>query len=372
MKVRMRDWKEPLRLLNDDSCPSALHRISDYSLSRCTNRSRSAAAVAQCHGRRRQSGSLRRWTSLPPFRPPPAAMPVYRLTPTSAPVEFLDEKLRAAKLPTLKLDKQTYVVRSATGNEDGLRAHIDLRSGDTHFIPNLGELLRRAQTSKPYGAERAANVARSLFADARFIPKDSTELRLADPVTVEGSSTGHGAATRVTRTAPITLMTLVSAVRYANGFRVYGLGSNAVVTLDNEGTMVGTVRRWRTAAPAESIKPRITADQIRTDIMRQMRPLVASKGTRAVVDKIELAYYDNNKDLLQPVYHFEATVNPPDRQIAPIRVSGFIQSAERASLSPTWQPPASGERPATPKPPDPNLLRGGIGTAPTPDDITLR
>jgi hypothetical protein len=303
--------------------------------------------------------------------PAPAAMPVYRLTPTSAPVEFLDEKLRATKLPTLRLDKQTYVVRSATGNEDGLRAHIDLRSGDTHFIPNLGELLRRAQTSKPFGAERAANVARTLFADARFIPKDSTELRLADPITVEGSSLKQGAATTVTRTATITIMTLVPAVRYANGFRVYGLGSNAVVTLDNEGTMVGTVRRWRTAARSENIKPVITAAQIRTDIMRQMRPLVASKGTRAVVDKIELAYYDNNKDLLQPVYHFEATVHPPEPRIAPIRVSGFIPIGEAREPIPDLAAPASGERPATPKPPNPNLTRGGIGTAPTPDDITL-
>src|SRR5438094_2254315 len=244
-----------------------------------------------------QSSAIEIATAIPPA---PAAMPVYRLTPTNAPVDFLDEKLRATKLPSLKLDKQNYVVRSATGNEDGLRAQIDLRSGDTLFIPHLGELVRKAQTAKPIEAERAANVARTIFADERFIPKDSTQLRLADPVTVEGNSSGHGAKTAVTRTPTITVMTLVPAVRYANRFRVYGLGSHAVVTLDNDGAMVGMVRRWRTASTAENIKPAITADQIRTDIMRQMRPLVASKGTRAVVDKIELAYYDNNKDFLQP------------------------------------------------------------------------
>jgi len=301
----------------------------------------------------------------------PAAMPVYKLTPSAAPVQFLDEKLRAAKLPGLKLDKQRYVVRSSNSNEEGLRAHIDLRSGDTHLIPNLGELVRNAQTARRFSAERAADVARRIFADERFIPKDSTQLQLADPITVDGNSAGLRSGKMVRQTPTITVMTLIPAVRYAEGFKVYGLGSHAVVTLDNAGTMVGTLRRWRTASRSESIKSAITTDQVRRDIMRQLRPLVVSKGTRATVDKIELAYYDNNKDYLQPVYHFEATVNPPNPKIAPIRASGFIPIGHMLEPIPDLAARPSGEPPANAKPPNPKLIRGGIGTPPTEDDITL-
>ena len=45
-----------------------------------------------------QSSAIEIATAIPPA---PAAMPVYRLTPTNAPVDFLDEKLRATKLPKI-------------------------------------------------------------------------------------------------------------------------------------------------------------------------------------------------------------------------------------------------------------------------------
>src|SRR5450432_3246883 len=39
---------------------------------------------------------------------PPGTMPLYKLTATRAPVDFFNEKLEKAKLPTLRLDKRHY------------------------------------------------------------------------------------------------------------------------------------------------------------------------------------------------------------------------------------------------------------------------
>jgi len=47
---------------------------------------------------------------------PPATMSLYKLTASRAPVDFLNEKLEKAKLPTLRLDKKNYVVRSGPDN----------------------------------------------------------------------------------------------------------------------------------------------------------------------------------------------------------------------------------------------------------------
>ena len=305
---------------------------------------------------------------------PPAALPLYKLTATRAPVEFLDEKLDLLKLPKLKLDKQNYVVRSGPSNEEGLRAFIDLRSGDTQFIPNLAEVVKAAGGATAMDPERAARVARTAFMDERFIPKDDTELRLADPITIfGGTNTRPGAAGKPDerRREPAQMMTIVAAVRYAGGFKVYGLGSRAVVTLGGNGSIIGAVRRWRMASVAEPIKPSITAEKVRREILRQLRPMMTSKGTHAVVDKVEIAYYDNNKALLQPVYHFEATVRPPNERISPIRVSGFVPLATPREPIPDLTKKTKGPKPDKPTPPDPKLPRGGIGTAPTPDDITL-
>jgi hypothetical protein len=302
---------------------------------------------------------------------PPAAMPLYKLTATRAPVDFLNEKLDQVKLPKLRLDKQSYVVRSGPTNEEGLRAFIDLRSGDTEFIPNLADVVKTAGPTKTVETERAA---REAFRDERFIPKDATELRLADPITIfGGATTSPGAPGKPgeTRREPAQMMTLLPAVRYADGFKVYGLGSRAVVTLGNDGSIIGAVRRWRTASVAESIRPSITAEKVRREILRQLRPMVASKGTLAVVDKVEIAYYDNNQALLQPVYHFEATLQPPDTRISPIRVSGFVPMMTPREPIPDLTRKTRGAAPGKPTRPNPNLPRGGIGSAPTLDDITL-
>jgi hypothetical protein len=277
-------------------------------------------------------------------------------------------------LPQLRLDKESYVLRSGPDKEQGMRAFIDLRSGDTEFIPNLGEVLKTAGQAKAIDKERAAGVARAAFMDERFIPKDATELRLAEPIAIFGGANIHPGATAKpgeTRREATQMMTIIPAVRYAGGFKVYGLGSHGVVTLDNDGAIIGAVRRWRMASVAERVRPSITAEKLRSEILRQLQPMVRSKGTNAVVDKVEIAYYDNNKELLQPVYHFEATVQPPDKRISPIRVSGFVPISTPREPIPDLTKKPEGPLPGKPTPPNPELPRGGIGTAPTPNDITL-
>ena len=303
---------------------------------------------------------------------PPASMSLYKLTTSRVPVDFLNEKLEMVKLPTLKFDKQYYVVRSGNSNEDGLHAFIDMRSGDVEFIPNLGDVVKTAGNTKGFDSERATALARVAFSDQRFIQKDATELRLADPIKILGGANNRpGANTDESRVEPTQMMTIVPALRYAGGFQVYGLGSHAVVTLSNDGSIIGAIRRWRMASVAESIRPMMTVDKVRSEIMRQLQPMVRSKGTKAVVDKVDVAYYDNNKAFLQPVYHFEATIQPSDQRISPIRVSGFIPITKQYEPIPDLTKKPDGARPGKAPTPNPKLLRNGVGSAPTPDDITL-
>ncbi len=307
----------------------------------------------------------------------PAAMPLYKLTAARAPVDFLNENLDKARLPQLRLDKNSYVARGGSDNEQGLRAFIDLKSGDAEFIPNLGEVVKSAGQVKGLDKERAAGLARAAFMDERFIPKDATELRLVEPVVIfGGANTNSGAIAKFgeTRREPAQMMTIVPAVRYAGGFKVYGLGSHAVVTLNNDGAIIGAVRRWSMASVAELVKPSVTAEMVRSEILRQLQPMVISKGTNAVVDKVEIAYYDNNKELLQPVYHFEATVQPSNRRISPIRVSGFVPISTPREPIPDLTKRTEGPTPGKLTTSNPELSRsgiGGIGGGPTASNITL-
>ena len=76
--------------------------------------------------------------------PAPAQMQVYKLTVTAPPLDFLNEKLSAAKLPPLAKEQDRLVARGATGAEatDQVRAFVDADTGNAHFLPNLAELVR--------------------------------------------------------------------------------------------------------------------------------------------------------------------------------------------------------------------------------------
>lgn len=310
----------------------------------------------------------------------PDGMQLFKLRSTAAPVEFLDEKLKAAGLSALKPGKQGYIVQTAVaGSPDKTRegalltrAFVDRESGETEFIPSIAELIKTARRTPKLAADEILKRAAVTFRDPRFIPKDATEWRLAELIPVMGGAGSRpGAGGGATRVEPLLVMTMAPVIRYAAGLKVYGRGSHAVASFASDGTLAGAVRRWRTAAEAGRVKTLVGPDQVRNEILRQLRAVANEKTTTAVVDLVELAYYDNDRDFLQPVYHFEATVSPRDSRLSPVRVSGFVPVSQPVEPIPDLAAPPIGDRPNMPKGPDPRLSRGGIGWPPTPDDITL-
>jgi hypothetical protein len=287
--------------------------------------------------------------------PPPAEMRLYKLTATPAPVEFLSEKLALQRLPPLKAERKAFVTRGTTGaiDSDRVRAFIEPKSGDMHFTPNLADLTRSATARAPeLSIERAQSIARAALTDTRFIPKDVTDLHFVEPIPVRGGAMDRpraGAARP--QIVPQTVMTLAPVVRYVGALRVYGRGSHALVSIARDGSIVGALRRWRTASPGDRIRPKITVEEVRADIERQLRPHVGTRGARATVDKIALAYYDANASYLQPVYYFEATIQPPVKEIANIKIAGYVPIQRGLEPVPDLAAAPTGARPTTPKRP---------------------
>jgi hypothetical protein len=272
---------------------------------------------------------------------------VYKLAATPAPVEFINEKLSAVKLPTLKLEQKTFIARGVTGElaQDKVRAYVDSVSGDVHFVPNLLELAITAKTAQPLAAERAQTIARTALTDIRFIPRDVTTLKVSNAITVSGATAAREAG--VAREAPRVVMTLVPAIRYAGGLRVYGRGSHALVSIANDSSVVGALRRWRTASLGDKIKPIVTAAQVRADIQRQLAPYVTESGSHANVSKIEIANYDGNANYIQPVYYFEAVLTPGDKQVSGSKIAGYVPIGKTLEPIPDLAARATGVTPST-------------------------
>ena len=308
----------------------------------------------------------------------PPQMQVYRLAPTKPPVEFLNEKLNAANLGGLQQEGRTLLSRGEkTGEEaaDGVRAWVDADTGDADFLPSFAQLVREPAVREAMPAEKAQSVARAAFADPRFIPRDATELRMADAISVMGGAAaqdvGNEAGPR--RTEARAMMSMVPAVRYAGGLKVYGRGSHALVSVGNDGRVIGALRRWRTAQAAEMMETRMAPDAIRSDILRQLAPSVAAPGSRATVDKIALAYYDANAGYLQPVVYFEATVQPPpESKMSAFKLAGYTPLGKVLEPIPDLARHADVAGPSTPKQGVPGLgPPARLGDLPTPGDFTL-
>jgi hypothetical protein len=294
-----------------------------------------AAAIAACLSPALQAQANSAVEFKVPVPTAPAHMKAYQLTATQAPVEFLNQALAADKLPAVQRDHNVLVSRGTTGQteHDRLRAYVDPASGDAHFIPNFAELVGanapHAAALAALAAPQAAKLGRAALTDPRFIPQDVTQLRVEEPISVMGGSANR--AGRADSLAAVgqpadgrLVMTIVPATRYADGLPVFGVGSHAVVSLANDGTIVGALRRWRTASPGPQIDATAKPAAVRAEIERQLEPQLGGNGAHATVDKVELAYYDGNADYLQPVYHFEATVASPGRKVDSGRISGFV------------------------------------------------
>jgi hypothetical protein len=288
---------------------------------------------------------------------PPPEMQLFRLQPSAAPLDFLNEKLAAAKLPPF---------RGAQTDPERVRVYTDPKTGDAHFIPNLAELVAKPQAEAPL--ERLQAIARQALSDPRFIGKDVTELKVGEAIPVLAGATTHGpqAATVASRMMqPRTIMAIVPATRLAAGLPVFGRGSHATISVAADGEVVGALRRWRPAVAGERVATRVAPEQLRAEILRQLKPYVASQGVQAVVDRVEVAYYDGEGEVLNPVLRFEATLTARDQRIGATKIAGFVPLAKAHEAIPDLAAPPTTRPPGLSKP------TGAKGDAAIVNDISV-
>jgi hypothetical protein len=300
----------------------------------------------------------------------PEEMATYRLEAAKPPTEFFNEKLRGNKLPPLKEEKKAYFARERwRGEKEGLvRAFADPMTGEAQLLPNFAELVRTAKRAKAPDREKALSVASEALKDEHFIARDATELRVEKPIEVMGAEAPRGRK-NVRRSEPTTVLTIAPATRYAGSYRVHGMGSHAAVSVANDGRVVGALRRWRVASEGEKVRVVTNPDEARKSIERQLAPQVSGERARAVVDKVEVAYYDSNEKFLQPVYYFEATVTPRNEKVAAIKLAGYVPLAKEMEPIPDLLAKPQGEGPQPAK--EISLASPPKLAAPDPADISL-
>lgn len=245
---------------------------------------------------------------------PPAALPVLKLTPQAAPENLMNRLLASqgagGKLAPLSatpffVKNNLKVPDQVVGmvEDEHVKAWVDRRTGDAQIYPTLSGLKAISKN----GARELGSRARAIFDSPEFIARDDTSFQVDDPQMLNGATLvrgPNGGARTEKPQAPY--LVYVSARRLVAGLRVDGPGSRAQLAIAAGGSVEGLTRVWKSAKTADMVRPSLSAVQVRDQIARQLERV--STTSDVVVDSIELAYYDGNREYLQPVYRFTAHI----------------------------------------------------------------
>jgi hypothetical protein len=250
------------------------------------------------------------WSAKVPEAPGP--LPVLRLSPLPPATDLVQRVVAAnggdslrplADAPFLRENKID-AARDVVGifEEDHIKAWVNLKSGNLAVYPTLSKV-------SPIGsgdADRAAETALQLLRSGEYLGHDDTRVVAERPRILEGTTLTHnGGVTRVKKEkAPY--LVYVPARRFVNDLAVYGPGSRALVIVGSGGRIEGLTRQWKSAQTSENIDPQLRATDVKREIERQLTP--SAKSSAVEVLSVELAYYDGDRQLLQPVYRFTARV----------------------------------------------------------------
>jgi hypothetical protein len=270
----------------------------------------------------------------------PGELALFKLTPAAPPTGVVSQALssqgngaKLAPISSLALfsGKSSPAMDGVVGADEGehLKAMVDLKSGDAAIFPSLGKLAPLSHASLPNLVEAAQQIFLS-----GFIASDDTRFEIDQPLLLHGATLvreDDGTTREEEATTPY--LAYFIAHRFVGNLPVDGVGSRAVLGLSGTGSVEGLTRSWKIARQFGTVQA--SGRDVRTQITQQMN--YALQNSDVVIDSVQLAYYDGNQELLQPVYRFTARILKPannDGSSNDDRVIGYVPFGETGEALP--------------------------------------
>jgi hypothetical protein len=282
------------------------------------------------------AGSLKFEAEIPK---PPESLPLLRLTPQPAPVDLLNRLLAESPTPAKleSLGKNPFFKKNrlrppkdliGVVENESVRAWVNRRTGDAAIYPTLGRL----EPLTPAAIEALAQRARDVFAMPEFITPDETRFVIDKPNVLNGQTLVRDDSGKVRTEKPKTAyLGYFKAQRLVGDLAVDGPGSRALVALGAKGSVEALTRTWKRAKLLRAVKSGRGNDEVKAEIARQLKPALVNSDV--TIDRIELAYYDSNKQFIQPVFRFTARIHHLTMDKTPARtdddfVIGYVPFAK--------------------------------------------
>ena len=244
---------------------------------------------------------------------PKGPLPVLALQPLAPPVElvsgFAAKATNGAALQPLSeapflRDQGVKVPQEIIGvvEDDHVKVWIDRRSGDAAMYPTLSKL----EPLSSGDVERAVRAATSVLGSGELLGVDDTRVVSAQPLILNGERVvgSRGNAKIERKSAPY--LAYVSGRRFVDELPVYGPGSRVVVIAGADGRIEGLSRQWKSAKITDRVEPKRSSSEVRRVIEQQLTTNL--RPSEIEVQSVEIAYYDGNAELMQPVYRYTARI----------------------------------------------------------------
>jgi hypothetical protein len=272
----------------------------------------------------------------------PNTLPILKLTAQAPPTAFLTDtlgKIGIRKETILPLTRTPSLAARGvspqlTGvvQEDKVLAYWHAQTGEAEIHPQLEQLRteRFVAGNNPHAAT-ASSQARTVFARTDILPHDVTQYTLGAAIPLVGATIQKGST--AVQPEPALYLTYVAAHRTVQGYPVHGPGSQALLAVDNGGTIQAFSLHWKAASNSGQAKETRNSAQVYDALKAVVQPL-ATLGDVQVLS-VGVIYYDDWEARIAPAYRLTVRVHDTHNSQADDGLVILYAQYGDAPLSPT-------------------------------------
>jgi hypothetical protein len=246
----------------------------------------------------------------------PSSLRIVKLTSQAPPEAFLHKTLGKIGVEMRAIQPLAHAPHLASKGvseslmgiveHEQVHAYWDNQTGEAEIFPRFDKL--RGERFKRQGDPhlvQAVSLAREVFSRPEILPHDVTQFTVGDAHAVLGATAQRDANAGSEQQV---YLTYVPVFRTVNGYKVYGIGSRAVIAMANDGAIQGFLRRWKPGMFVGEVRETRTPAQVRAALIEMLRPTAKNADVQVLAS--EIAYYDSNEDSILPVYRVYVRVHP--------------------------------------------------------------
>jgi hypothetical protein len=236
-----------------------------------------------------------------------------RVATIQATRSYMDRFLPKEKAVKLEPSEDN-IVRYVSDNDVNTTLEHNLVTGDLSFNRKFSRYIGEFTPKLP-DDEQAVEIAMAFLEENQLMPTRKEQLKVAHIGGLRSNIVDKDG-----NPGPvIDKLRTISFSRSLGNLPVIGAGSKVVVNIGDRGEVIGVIKRWRELSAPKYLKDNeILTEKEALKKLKAQIALEFGKESQWDIASQQLAYYDNNDSVIQPVYAYQTKIQLANSNIPPI------------------------------------------------------